>query len=338
MNKTDYETSLDRTVFRKTWDFSENVRDFKENLARSEALLVNYRTCVPEESKGYPCMLTEGDKAVYYNAGRNFQGSGTIIDGGCFVGGTTHHLVRGLLDNPLFDKNDPRLKKIIKVFDLFIIDEDYILAHLKANFSHRHFETGGSFEPVFRNLMAEYSNYLDVYAGDVITTEYDFSEDIEVLGVDLCKALPVTDYVVRTMFPRVIKGGQIIQQDFIHEFHPHIHLSMLRLDDHFDLDVEMKWGGSVVYRVRKPITAQTVADRFGHDDAWFFERETNVRLLENLIERTFFDENKWVMWLTLGWYHHAAGDQAAAKEAYRKAVTNYPEFEPNDVTSKVLNG
>jgi glycosyltransferase involved in cell wall biosynthesis len=311
---------------------------WERNHARAEGLLEQYRAAAPEASKSYPSMLTEGDKAVYYDAGLQYRGDGLIVDGGCFVGGTTHHLVLGLKHNPAFPEGDPRLAEVIKVFDLFRIDDDYILEHLRANFPGRAFASGGSFEDTFRDQMAADAGYLQVFPGDVMASGYPFERPIEVLGVDLCKALPVTDYVVRTFFPRLMPGGLVIQQDFIHEFHPHIHLSMLRLDDMFELDAEMKWGGSVTWRSKGEITPALIAERFGEDAGWFQDRARNVPLLEELCERTFYDENRWIMLLTLGFYHHATGDTGAARAAYDRACRLYPQFEPSEITRRHLAG
>jgi glycosyltransferase involved in cell wall biosynthesis/SAM-dependent methyltransferase len=311
---------------------------FIENDRKANALLEQYRSHADEAAKTYPSMLTEGDKAVYYDAARTYRGEGTIVDGGCFVGGTTHHLVQGLKDNPAFDADDPALEKVIKVYDLFQVDEDYILEHLERNFPKRSFELGGSFESVFREQMATDARFLEVFPGDVMKSGYTFDRPIEVLGVDLCKALPVTDYVLRTFFPRVLPGGLVIQQDFIHEFHPHIHLSMLRLDDYFDLEAEMKWGGSVTFRLRRELTQDVIKERFGQDETWFHEADTNVPLLESLIDRTLYDENRWVMILTLGFYHYAIGDQAQARAMFRRALAEYPDFEPSEITRRHLDG
>ena len=306
------------------------------NQERAEAILTTYRAAEVGDLRDFPSMLTEADKAVYYDAALNFKGHGLIVDGGCFVGGTTQHLVQGLRDNPRFDADDPALEKVIKVYDLFQIDEDYILEHLQNNFPDKHFEVGGSFEPIFSELNARHDRYLEVFSGDVIAAGYPFERDIEVLGVDLCKALPVTDFVLRTFYPRVIEGGLVIQQDFIHEFHPHIHLSMLRLDDHFTLDAEMLWGGSVTYRVKRRITDEAIVERFGADSSWYQDRDRNVALLEDVIARMHYPENRWIMILTLGFYYWSLGDQDTAREMYYRAKVDSPHLEASDITRKHL--
>ena len=103
-------------------------------------------------------------------------------------------------------------------------------------------------------------------------------------GIDLCKALVVTDYIVREFFPRLLLGALVLQQDFVHEFHPHIHLSMLRLRDFFDPFVEFRWGGTVAYRLRKTISKEDVVAVFGNDSSWFNDVATNTELLRQMID------------------------------------------------------
>ena len=308
------------------------------NAIRADGLLKQYREADADDLRDYPCMLTEADKAVYYDAGLNYEGKGLIVDGGPFVGGTTQHLIRGLKHNLRFSDGDERLKKVIKAYDLFQIDDDYILEHLQHNFPDKSFETGGSFESVFRSLTAPHESFLEVFSGDVMAAGFPFEQDIEILGVDLCKALPVTDYVVRAFFPRVIEGGLVIQQDFIHEFHPHIHLSMMLLDDYFEPDAEMRWGGSVTYRVKQRITDDVIAERFGTDTSWYQDRIKNIALLEDLIARMYYPENRFVMILTLGFYYWSLGDQDAARAAYYRAKIEAPHLEISELTKKHLRG
>lgn len=309
---------------------------FSSNHKRVNKIINQYRHFADEESKTYLSMLTEADKAVYYDAALNYRGLGDIVDAGCFVGETTYHFIHGLLDNPLFPKGDPRLDRIIKVYDLLQIDDDYILDHLRRNSPEKPANLAGDFETAFHDQMEQFTQYFDVFPGDVMKSVSSFDRPIEILGVDLCKALPVTDYVIRNFFPRIISGGLVIQQDFNHEFHPHIHLSMLRLDDYFDLDAEMKWGGSVTFRLNHPITEALIKERFGGDQSWFEEIDRNVGLLERLIERTNYDENRWAMILNLGFYYHAIGDMTKAKKTYERAVRRFPQFETNMITRKHL--
>lgn len=281
-------------------------------------------------------MLTEGDKAVYYHAGKHYRFRGSIVDAGCFVGGTTMSLVNGLIDNPLSADHPDAVNRLIRVYDLFEIDDDYILEHLCKNYPARSFEGKNSFLDIFRENLAHHAALLDVRPGDVTKIGYTDQQPIEVLGVDLCKALPVTDFVVREFFPRLLPQALVIQQDFIHEYHPHIHLSMLKLEDYFERFVEIKWGGSVAYKCIKPITPEVIRERFGVDFSWYHDVEKNATLLRRLETEMLYEENRWVILLTLGIYFWANQLPEQAKAIYREACARFPQFQPNKITTMLI--
>ena len=297
------------------------------NEKRVETLLRRFRDEAPPEVKSFPSMLTEGDFALYYDAGRTFEFRGSIVDAGCFVGGTTMSIVQGLLRNPNLDANRDRLSGLIRVYDLFEIDDDYILGHLQKNYPRRAFNTEDGFLGVFRENLSAHEDMLDVRAGDVMQIGYHDADPIEILGVDLCKAPQITDFVVRNFFPRLLDNALVIQQDFIHQYHPHIHLSMLLLDDCFELDTELRWGGSLSYRVRAPISDGLILERFGDDLGWYQQVDRNTELLRALIDRMYFDENRWVMLQVLGVYLAAMGQHERARSVYREAVDRFPQYE-----------
>lgn len=306
------------------------------NEKRVETLLNTFREIAPSTLRSFPSMLTEGDFAIYFDAGRKFEFRGSIVDAGCFVGGTTMSLVQGLLVNPRIDTHRDMLDGLIRVYDLFEIDDDYILGHLKRNYPSRDFEGQRSFLDVFEDNLREHLGLLDIRAGDVMLSGYSDESPIEILGVDLCKALPVTDYVVRTFFPRLLDRSLVIQQDFIHQYHPHIHLSMLLLDDFFSLEHELRWGGSLSFRVTKPITLELIRDRFGEDQCWYQQTDRNADLLRTLEQRMFFEENKWVILQVLGVYLHNMGEHDRAHAMYLEACERFPYFEIPDEVSRMI--
>ncbi|MBL4697707.1 MAG: glycosyltransferase, partial [Phycisphaerales bacterium] len=303
------------------------------NDKRATQLIKRFKKLAPSSLKKFPSMLTEGDKALYFDAGRDYQFRGSIVDSGCFIGGTTMSLVQGLLQNPRLEDHPGELNKLIRVYDLFEIDDDYILEHLERNYPKHDFSKDQSFLGVFTENMQAYADMLDVRPGDVIKAGYRDDDPIEILGIDLCKALPVTDFVVREFFPRLLKGALVIHQDFIHQYHPHIHLSMMLLDDYFDLDVEIKWGGSLAYRLKKTISSEVIEERFGKDSLWYNNVPRNVMLLRDLEDRMYYDENKWVIMQVLGMYHWAMGEQDKAEAMYHETRERFPHFDlPDEVT------
>lgn len=309
---------------------------FTANAAREAQILAEYEAEATSKLKDFPSMLTLGDKALYFHAAKYFRFRGTIVDGGCFVGGTTTALVEGLRRNPLMQSDQGNVHGLIRVYDLFAIDDDYILHHLQENYPNRKFETQSSFLPIFEDNLRADLNILQIRPGDVTSTGYPDPEPIEILGVDFCKAPFITDFTVREFFPRVLVDGLVLQQDFVHEFHPHIHLSMLRLADHFKTYVELKWGGTVAYRCVKPVTEAVVRERFGADGSWYADTATNVPLLRRLIEECLHDENRWVFLLTLGIYLASQGQTDLARQTLDEALTRFPQFQPSELTRRLI--
>jgi glycosyltransferase involved in cell wall biosynthesis/SAM-dependent methyltransferase len=306
------------------------------NEMKAHEQLKQFEKRAPKKLKKFPSMLTDGDKALYFDAGLNYQFKGSIVDAGCFVGGTTMSLVQGLLQNPLYDSHKAQAEKLIRVYDLFEIDDDYILGHLRKNYPKHDFTNQKSFLEVFNENLHDYSNMLDVRAGDVITAGYADDSQIEILGVDLCKALPVTDFVVREFFPRLMERALVMQQDFIHQYHPHIHLSMLILEDHFDLDLEVKWGGSVSYTLKKQITPELIEARFGSDSNWYNNVPRNEMLLRKLESDMLYDENRWVIMQVLGLYYWSMSEHSKAKNMYNEASRLFPQFDMPDEVRRLI--
>jgi len=310
----------------------------EDNSERAAAIFDEFGSHASEQAKTLTAMLTFGDRALYFHAGRNFTFSGSIVDGGCFVGGTTINLTDGVSCNPRFDANLTRSKGLIRVYDQFKIDESYIEEWLRNGYPEFDLTTNDSFLPVFNVNMAGIKELLDVRAGDVMHIGYHDADDIEVFGVDLCKSLSVTDFIVRAFFPRLREGALVLQQDYIHEYHPYIHLSMAYLDDHFEKYLELEGGGSVAFKATRRISKATIVSRFGADASWYKAVDKNVALLKRLIGEMLYDYNKWSLMLTLGMYYLSCGLSAESKYIYCKASELYPQYKTSDLTRRLLIG
>ncbi|MDF1808556.1 MAG: glycosyltransferase [Phycisphaerales bacterium] len=331
-------TTPDTTEPESATDLGKHIAQsaYQSNDVKVQNLIKRFKKNAPKVLKKFPSMLTEGDKALYFNAGQQYQFKGSIVDAGCFIGGTTMSLVQGLLQNSSVTRDNKDVTKLIRVYDLFQIDDDYILEHLRRNYPKHDFSNESSFLGVFEENMNEYSDMLDVRPGDVIAAGYHDEQPIEILGVDLCKALPVTDFVVREFFPRLIEGALVIQQDYIHQYHPHIHLSMGLLDDYFELDTEVKWGGSVSYTAKSKISNELIEERFGTDSNWYNNIPRNESILRNLAEGMLYDENRWVMLQVLGLYYWSMNKHAKGHQIYLEAKDRFPQFDlPKEVTRMI---
>ena len=301
--------------------------DYLINQARVARIYATYEQDASAFAKNFPAMLTYSDRAMYFWIGRHHRFRGVIVDGGCFIGGTTTNISEGLRHNPLSQLKAEALNGLIRVYDLFRVSDDYVLHELRKIFPGEFFEVGSSFEPLFQRANASHREFLSVISGDVTAARDHDEAPIETLGLDLCKNLAVTDHCVRRFFPRLMPGALVVHQDFIHEWHPYLHLSMIRLGGHFQQWVEFDGGGSVVFQCIKPITRQDIERAFGTDMTWFEDFERNEALLRVIERRMLFDQNIWMMILVRCMYCLYVGRIESARTAFEEARARFPDRE-----------
>jgi hypothetical protein len=154
-------------------------------------------------------MLMKTEQQLLYSLARDyFKAEGCIVDGGCFLGGSTVPLALGARDNPRFAAN-PR-KPIVHSYDLFVVEPWTIGIYFPVGTP-----LGTSFQAKFENNIRDVSDLVKVNAGDVMLAELP-QEPIEILFIDLAKHWTVNDYIVQNFFSRLIPGHSIvIQQDYL---------------------------------------------------------------------------------------------------------------------------
>ena len=103
---------------------------------------------------------------------------------------------------------------------------------------------------------------------------------------------------------------------------------MMLLDDCFEVEHEIRWGGSVSFRLKKPITTDLISERFGiSGEDWYYQTDRNVELLRTLVERMHYYENKWVILQTLGVYLAGMDRLNEAHAVYQESKARFPNFE-----------
>jgi hypothetical protein len=183
---------------------------------------------LPQEVRRFPSMLYEDERRLLFLLGQKFRGIGQIVDAGCFAGGSTFALASGLDTNRRWRRDRPR---VIHSYDLFTVDEWTKSAHADLLDD---VEAGASLRPKFDRLLASYAAYLDVHEGDICDIEWN-GDPIEVLFIDVSKTWEINDHVVRQFFPALVPNESVVvQQDFVHEWLPHIPLTMGLLADAFE--------------------------------------------------------------------------------------------------------
>jgi hypothetical protein len=184
---------------------------------------------LPDHVRRAKTMLMPKEQQLLYGLARDhFRNEGLIVDAGCFLGGSTLALATGVRANPCF-QSAPR-HDVIHSYDRFAV-EPWMIG--------RYFPEGTpaavSFEEAFRENIRQFADLVAVHPGDVRQAPVS-NEPIEILFIDLAKHWKVSDYVVRSFFPRLVPGHSIvIQQDYLfREWNGWLHVTMEYFSEFFE--------------------------------------------------------------------------------------------------------
>ena len=202
-------------------------------------------------------------------AAEHCTGAGAIVDGGCFLGGSTLALAEGVRANPRAGESAR-----IDVFDLFEV-EPYMV---DLYFSGASLSAGDSFRGEFDRVTSEVADLLEVHEGDLGATGWD-GRPIELLFVDIAKTWSLNDVVVSQFFPCLIPGRSVVvQQDYAFAFQPWVAITMEYLSDYFE-PVAFAEYNSVVFLCRRPVPRElphaSIADLSDDEKMSLLERSCN---------------------------------------------------------------
>jgi hypothetical protein len=206
---------------------------------------------VPQEVLDVPSMITADERRLLYWLARHyFTGDGAILDAGCYLGGSTLALAAGLRD-----RGDSDLAgRPIFSYDMFRVDEG-MTPDLPSGAG---LKEGDSFRPLFEKNVGEVLSYCNVVEGNILDHGWVGGGPIEIAFLDILKGAKLNDFALRTFFSEFIPGRTIlVQQDFVHEFCPWIHVTMGYLDSYFEL-LDLFDFGSAVYLLREPIPPEAL--------------------------------------------------------------------------------
>jgi hypothetical protein len=217
----------------------------------------------------------EERRCLFWIARDHFSNRGAIVDAGAFVGASAYCFASGLHDSKLFRARCP----VVHSFDYFKAVDDYVVKTLSADF--RTTNVGDTYLDIFEWQTGKHKDLIQIHAGDFITHEWS-GESIEVLFIDIAKTQELNSHLVRQMFPALIpKHSVVIQQDFFHCWHPHIHVTMEALSDHFEvIDPHVQWS-SRLYKYSNELS-QAEIDEVA---AYRFSYEEKLGLLHKLAAR-----------------------------------------------------
>jgi hypothetical protein len=191
-------------------------------------------------------MLTPLERGLLYSLGRNVAPGTTIVDAGSFLGGSTVSLALGASEKL------PEPRRLIHAYDLFRVDYAARLHH-PGLVGDR--EDGEDLRPLFEAVVGpDLLRYVEVHAGDLMSHRWG-DEPIGVLFVDVAKSWDLSDHIAREFFPALVPGESVVvQQDYIHEWLPWIHITMQLVAPCFERTAVIPRSSSVVFRCTGEVT------------------------------------------------------------------------------------
>jgi tetratricopeptide (TPR) repeat protein len=221
-------------------------------------------------------MLGDHESRLFYHLTQQvYEGHGTIIDAGSFLGKSAYFLAKGLRQNPIYN---PAVHRV-QCFDNFLVNEPNTVQFLKSNLEVTA-AVGDSTRAIFDRQVKPVRDALDVFEGDFHTVEWP-SQPIEILMVDIAKAESLGRRVAELFYTNLIPNVSIvIHQDYHHPWLPHVHVVMEHLADCFDLVVPQA-DDSAIFFYKKQAPPEALARAIAYD----FSSEEKLDLMNRAIER-----------------------------------------------------
>jgi predicted O-methyltransferase YrrM len=229
---------------------------------------------LPKPAEEVMAMLSLGEKRLLYYLGREYwRGDGAIVDAGCFVGGSTVAFAEGVAV-----RQHKAIGRPIHSYDLFRAERYMIDMYFRPE--GLAIEEGDSIRPLFDANTSSISELLDVHEGDIRQIGWS-GKPIELFFIDLAKSWALNDYLLERFFPHLIpKRSIVIQQDYVHERCPWLHVTMELLSEFFDFIAYVP-GGSAVFRLRQKIPAEFTRRNFVSR----LPSAEKLRLMDQAVER-----------------------------------------------------
>lgn len=194
-------------------------------------------------------MLTgEEQYMLYFLTSQHYIGAGSIIDAGCFLGGSTIAMAKGLADS--------RKQGVVHSYDWFVAEPHGM------KFMGGQYQLGENFLPMYLRHIEPYKEHVQVHAGDFLLERCP-AGPVEILFADVCKTAALNDHMAVEFFPNLAEGSILVQQDYFFGSLPWIHITMASLRDHFEVAGRTE-RNSRLYRCTRPISkSQALAACWG---------------------------------------------------------------------------
>ena len=260
-------------------------------------------------------MISEQEQTLLYRlAAERYDGSGAIIDAGCFLGGSTAAFVDGLRANPRKLPQSP-----VHSYDLFIPDWGVKGPYQPAEDAIP--SDGDSTLPRFRELMGDRLERVHVHAGDILDDEWSGGA-VSILFIDLAKTWSINDHVNREFFPSLVPHESVvIQQDYMTEWVPWIHIGMELLGDAFEF---IGWAphASAIFVPTRTITRDEIPTSLREE----LSNAEKLELFGRAAARFEYME-RGILELSRGVLLAELGDPAAGLRHVEQTLADYGEYD-----------
>ncbi len=228
--------------------------------------------CLPPEASGVPTMLSESERKLLYALARDYAADdAAIVDGGCFLGGSTAALLAGVRD-----RAEPWSGPPVASYDKFRIEAYTVPQYFADDLSVR---VGESFRPRYDANVAGFGVPHAVYEGDIAQIGWS-GDPIDVLFLDVVKSWKINDAILRDFFPSLVPGRSVIvHQDYGWGCMPWIPITVELMGDSLRLIDGMQWG-SHVFLVEDEIPCELIERGIRHLD-----HDQQLEILDRVIGR-----------------------------------------------------
>jgi hypothetical protein len=190
-------------------------------------------------------MITPEEAAFYEQSATAGIGKpGSIVDLGCWLGGTSVALARGIMN--------AQSEKVIG-FDLFLWER-----WMPATVPYCLYRPGECFLPEARRLTRDHGGgKVELIQANLTSYEW-MGGPIKILLVDAMKNEALARQIAKSFYSNLATGALLIHQDFKHFYTTWIHLLHYGLREYFRLYRAVPNSSTVAFEVRKPIPAEVV--------------------------------------------------------------------------------
>ena len=231
---------------------------------------------LPRQIAHMPGMTSRQERKCLYDAARQIDPFGELVDLGSWLGSLTASLAAGLLANP----NHHLGQTTVHAYDTFVW-RDW-MTPLAKKYGVTGYADGESFLPRFLAETNRWKAVIRARPGDVASLNWN-GRPICILVIDAMKDEQTAKAIVSNFFPSLVAGRSLVfQQDFSHFYTSWIHLIWWRLRTHLRIIEDVPRSGGSLYRYVREIPR----DKYSHildfssaDDAEWESAFANSRKL-----------------------------------------------------------